>query len=48
MKHFKSLTKTKEARVDEIGEVGAPREGEEAGKAEKSVGYQTEGNHNET
>ena len=62
MKHFKSLTKIKEASVDEIVEVGVPRavaeavqrklnpqeEVELAQVAEKSVDYQTEGNHNET
>lgn len=62
MKHFKSLTKIKEASVDEIVEVGVPRvvaeavqrklnpqeEDELSQVAEKSVEYQTEGNHNET
>ena len=62
MKHFKSLTKIKEASVDEIVEVGVPRavaeavqrklnpqeEVELAQVAEKSVDYQTEGNHNES
>ena len=62
MKHFKSLTKIKEASVDEIVEVGVPRavaeavqrklnpqeEVELAQVAEKSVDYQTEGEHNES
>ena len=62
MKHFKSLTKIKEASVDEIVEVGVPRAVAEAVQrklnpqeevelsqvAEKSVNYQTEGDHYET
>ncbi len=62
MKHFKSLTKIKEASVDEIVEVGVPRAVAEAVQrkltpqeevelsqvAEKSVNYQTEGDHYES
>ena len=62
MKHFKSLTKIKEASVDEIVEVGVPRTVAEAVQrklkpqeemelsqvAEKSVNYQTEGDHYES
>ena len=62
MKHFKSLTKIKEASVDEIAEVGVPRAVAEAVQrklkpqeemelsqvAEKSVNYQTEGDHYES
>ena len=62
MKHFKSLTKIKEASVDEIVEVGGPRAVAEAVQrkltpqeemelsqvAEKSVNYQTEGDHYES
>ena len=62
MKHFKSLTKIKEASVDEIIEVGVPRAVAEAVQrklnpqeemelsqvAEKSVNYQTEGDHYES
>ena len=62
MKHFKSLTKIKEASVDEIAEVGVTRAVAEAVQrklkpqeemelsqvAEKSVNYQTEGDHYES
>ena len=62
MKHFKSLTKIKEASVNEIVEVGVPRTVAEAVQrkltpqeevelsqvAEKSVNYQTEGDHYES
>ena len=62
MKYFKSLTKIKEASVDEIVEVGIPRAVAEAVHqhlnlevdsalaqvAEKSVDYQTEGDHYES
>ena len=62
MKYFKSLTKIKEASVDEIVAVGIPRAVAEAVQrklnpqeeeklvqvAEKSVDYQTEGDHYES
>lgn len=62
MKHFKSLSKIKEASVDEIVDVGVPRAVAEAVQrkltpqeemelsqvAEKSVNYQTEGDHYES
>ena len=62
MKYFKSLTKIKEASVDEIVAVGIPRavaesvqrklnpqeEEKLAQVAEKSVDYQTEGDHYES